>query len=57
MFNKEFFLGLLSRSAPALSGSLITYGVSANHAETIVLGGIALIYTAVELWEKNRKAQ
>lgn len=39
---------LVSRSVPALSAALVTFGVSEGHAEPIVIGAIALAYAIVE---------
>jgi len=53
---KEVVVGLLARLAPWASGSLVTYGVTASHAEAIVGGVLALVITGIEMYQRKTKA-
>lgn len=47
---------LFMRLAPAASGALVTYGVTAEASEVIVLGAVTAIVTGIELWQKRGRA-
>lgn len=55
--NKDVLSGLAMRLAPFISGGLTTYGVTGEHAEAIALGLIAAGITAIEMWQRHRKAK
>lgn len=46
---KEFLLSFAMRAVPTVAGSLVTYGVAADHAEPIALGLVLSVVTIVDL--------
>lgn len=52
----EIIKTIVTRSAPALAGTLVTYGVQTAHADAIALGLAALVITvfdiAIKHWSK-----
>lgn len=46
---KEVVSGLIMRAVPAISGALVTVGVTSGHAEAIALGLAAAAVTGIEM--------